>query len=430
MAKLTNSAVTNKLQQGVAGKELSSTAVRFGVTVWLRRHFNKDNEATDKSTVMMELHFGKSPRQPFSTNIKCKDGELDNENFRIIGNESATLLLQDMKMTAEKAFIDLQLTGRSIDLKLIKSVVLGLGVATIPNIQQALTMFLTTINDDYQIGDKTLSTVKKIKVQTNHISEFCIKHFGNDAILENITPYDIKAFNVWLKKERKLSHNVVQMVSGHFKRILDYAVENQWILRNPFMGFRRKFEIKRGEALTEEEVLAIEKLNLITSLDRVRDVFIFMCYTGLSYSDCRALKPHNFLPLESGESYIHKPREKTGTEQTIYLTSRALEILAKYQDDSYCKQYGLILPVISNHKLNLQLKAIGALAGINKNITCHMARRTYATILYNAGLSELATKATMGHSSLEITLKSYAKAEHKTVLTDLKEAFKRTQLGQ
>lgn len=429
MAKLTNSAVTNKLQQGVAGKELSSTAVRFGVTVWLRRHFNKDNEATDKCTVMMELHFGKSPRQPFSTNIKCKDGELDNENFRIIGNESATLLLQDMKMTAEKAFIDLQLTGRSIDLKLIKSVVLGLGVATIPNIQQAITMFLTTINDDYQVGDKKLSTVKKIKNQTNHISQFCIKHYGNDAILENITPYDIKAFKTWLKKEKKLSHNVVENESGHFKRILDYAVENQWILRNPFMGFRRKFEIKRGEALTEEEVLAIEKLSLITSLDRVRDVFIFMCHTGLSYSDCRALKPHNFLPLETGETYIHKPREKTGTSQTIYLTNRALEILAKYQDDKYCKQYGLILPVISNHKLNLQLKAIGALAGIDKNITCHIARRSYSTILYNAGLSELATKATMGHTSLEVTLKHYAKVEHKTVLTDLKEAFKRTQLG-
>lgn len=429
MAKITNSATTNKLQRSVAGKGLKSTEVKFSSTVWQRKLFDKHNEATDKVTVMMDLQYGRLPRKPFSTNIKCKQGDLDSENFRIKGNESATLLLQNMKMTAEKAFIDLTLTERSIDLDLIKSIVLGLGVATIPTFQQALILFSKTVEDDFQIGDKTQGTYRKIKVQTKHISEFGRSHFGKDISLDTITPYDIKAFGIWLKKDRKLSHNVVQMVSGHFKRIMDYAVENEWIQRNPFMNFRRKFEIKRGEALTEKEILAIEDLTLVMSLDRVRDVFLFFCYTGLSYADCKDLKLHNFLPLDTGEIYIHKPRVKTGKEQTIYLTDKALRILAKYQDDNYCKQYGLILPVISNHKLNLQLKAIGALAGISKIITCHMARRSYSTILYNAGLSELAIKATMGHSSIEMTLKQYATAEHKTVLFDLKEAFKRTQLG-
>ncbi|MER0439669.1 tyrosine-type recombinase/integrase [Emticicia sp. W12TSBA100-4] len=426
MAKITNSPIGNKLQDAQHGKGLKSTETRFNVLVWQRK-INPKNADTN-CTIMIDLQFGKY-RKPFSTNMKCKYGDLDTQNWSIKGDTHRTLMLQDMKLRAEKAYIELTLTERSIDLDLIKSIVLGLGVATIPNLQHALTLFLKTVEDDYKVGDKSIGTVRKIKVQTKHISEFGISRLGKNASLEAIVPYDIKEFSNWLKKEKKLSHNVVQMVSGHFKRIMDFAVEKEWIRRNPFMSFRRKFEIKRGEALTEEEVLAIEKLHLITSLDRVRDVFIFMCHTGLSYSDCRALKPHNFLPLETGETYIHKPREKTGTSQTIYLTNRALEILAKYQDDNYCKQYGLILPVISNHKLNLQLKAIGALAKIKKVLTCHVARRSYSTILYNAGLSELATKATMGHTSLEVTLKHYAKAEHKTVLTDLKEAFKRTKLG-
>jgi integrase len=219
------------------------------------------------------------------------------------------------------------------------------------------------------------------------------------------------------------------MVSGHFKRMMNFALENEWIHRNPFMNYRRKFEIKKGEALTEREVLKIEDLTLITSLERVRDVFLFACYTGLSYSDCKALRPNHFLKTETGEMYIFKPREKNGKEQTVYLISRVLDILDKYKDDNYCKQYGLVLPIISNHKINLQLKAIGAIAGIEKVLTTHLARRTYITILYNAGLSELATKATMGHSNIRMTLSKYATVEHETVIVDLKEAFSRTKLG-
>jgi integrase/recombinase XerD len=428
MAKITISPYGNKLRQATAGKGLNATETKTGVTVMQRKILDRHYRATDYCTITMCLQNGRQ-RKYFSTNMKCKLGDLDTANFRIKDDEHKTLQLQDMKMQAEKAFIDLRLTERNIDLELIKSVVLGLGITTIPSFQQALIKFSKTVEDDLQTGDKTIGTYRKIKVQTKHISEFGRSHFGKDTSLNTITPYDIKAFGIWLKKDKKLSHNVVQMVSGHFKRIMDYAVENEWIQRNPFMNFRRKFEIKRGEALTEKEVLAIEDLTLITSLDRVRDVFVFMCHTGLSYADCRALQPINFLKLETGDIYIHKPRVKTGKEQTIYLTDRALQIIAKYKEDNYCKQYGLILPVISNHKLNLQLKSIGAIAGINKIITCHMARRTFSTILYNAGLSELAMKATMGHSTIEMTLKQYATAEHKTVLFDLKEAFSRTKLG-
>lgn len=429
MAKLTNSLVTNKLQQAKVGKGLKATATRFNVSVWQRKLFDKDFNATGKCTVMLDLQYGKQ-RKSFSTNIKCQFGELDSTNFRINGEEHQTLLLQDMKNTAEKAFIDLRMTERNIDLELIKSLVLGSGMVGIPSFQQCLAMFYKTFEDSEAIGELAKGTLKKIKVWHNHISEFGLSYYGKDSVLENVTPYDIKAFVMWLKKEKKLSHNVTQMISAHFKRTMNYALENEWIKRNPFMNYRRKFETKRGEALTEKEVIKIENLTLITSLDRVRDVFLFQTYTGLSYSDCKGLRPNHFLKTETGEVYIFKQREKSGKDQTVYLLDRALRILEKYKDDAYCTQYGLVLPVISNHKLNLQLKAIGALAGIDKVLTTHVSRRTYATILYNAGLSELATKATMGHSDISMTLKHYATAERETILFDLKEAFQRTKIGQ
>ncbi len=427
-SKLTISPVGNKLRQARAGKGLKATETKTGVTVWQRKLFDKHFRATDFCTIMMGLQNGKQ-RKSFSTNMKCKLGDLDTENFRIKGDEHKTLLLQDMKMQAEKAFIDLRLTERSIDLELIKSVVLGLGIANIPSFQHCLAMFYKTFEDSVAVGEFGSRTLKKVKVWHNHISNFGLSHYGKDTVLENITPYDIKAFVMWLKKERKLCHNVAQDIAAHFKRTMNYALENEWINRNPFMNFRRKFDIKKGEALTEKEVLAIENLTLITSLDRVRDIFLFFCYTGLSYADCHGLRPNHFLKTETGEMYIFKPREKSGKDQTVHLIDRALRILDKYKDDNYCKKYGLVLPVISNHKINLQLKAIGAIAGIEKVITSHMARRTYITILYNAGLSELATKATMGHSNIRMTLSKYATVEHETVIVDLKEAFKRTKLA-
>lgn len=429
MTKLTNSVVTNKLQQAKVGKGLKATATRFNVSVWQRKLFDKDFNATGKCTIMFDLQYGKQ-RKSFSTNIKCNFGELDNLNFRINGEEHQTLLLQDMKNTAEKAFIDLRMTERNIDLELIKSLVLGSGMVGIPSFQHCLAMFYKTLEDSEAIGEMAKGTLKKIKAWHNHISNFGLIHFGKDSALENVTPYDIKAFVMWLKKDKKLSHNSCQMVATHFKRIMNYALENEWIKRNPFMNYRRKFEIKKGEALTEKEVIKIEDLTLITSLDRVRDVFLFQVYSGLSYADVKGLRPNHFLKTETGEIYIFKQREKSGKDQTVYLIDKALRILEKYKDDTYCTRYGLVLPVISNHKLNLQLKAIGAIAGIDKVLTTHVSRRTYATILYNAGLSELATKATMGHENISMTLRHYATAERETILFDLKEAFQRTKIGQ
>ncbi len=428
MTNLSNSAVTTKLRQAVAGKFLDSRSVNFCVTVWQRKLLRGET-LSENCTIMMDFRYGRLPRKGFSTNIKCKFGELDNEKFKVKGQEHKTLMLQEMKMRAEKAFIELRLTERNIDLELIKSVVMGLGVAAIPSFQHSLIMFFNTFEDNHKVQELEVGTLKKIKNWHRHISDFGYNHYGKDTTLDNVKPYDIKAFGAWLKKERANSHNVVQMISGHFKRFMDYAMENEWIARNPFMNFRRRFDIKKGEALTEKEVLIIDDLKLINNMDRVRDVFLFMCYTGLSFSDCRALRPNHFLKLESGETYIFKPREKTGREQTVYLCNRALVILQKYSNDNYCKQYGYVLPIVSNHKINLQLKAIGQIAAIKKIITSHMARRTYATIMYNAGLSELATKATMGHSSINMTLKHYATVEHKTVLFDIKEAFQRTKLG-
>jgi integrase len=212
--------------------------------------------------------------------------------------------------------------------------------------------------------------------------------------------------------------------------VLNFAIENEWLMRNPFINFRRKFADKKIEYLTVTEIGKLETLNLLDErLRRVNDVFLFMCYTGLAFCDLQTLRKHHIYELATGELYIFKEREKTKKTQTLYLNKKALAILAKYEDDAYCNNYGFLVPILSNQKINTNLKAIQAIAGIEKRITCHLARKTFATVIYESGADEKTMRAIMGHSTITQTLKHYAKVSQKSVVKGLKNAMGKSNFG-
>jgi len=211
---------------------------------------------------------------------------------------------------------------------------------------------------------------------------------------------------------------------------LSFAVANAYVTVNSFGNFRRNFEIKKVESLTEEELDTLENLKLMDErLRRTLDVFLYQIYTGLSYTDCQHLRKSNIYELATGELYIFIERQKTRKTQTVMLNRKALEILAKYEDDKYCKNYGFVVPVLSNQKMNTSLKAIQAIAGIEQKLTTHLGRKTFATLLYNAGATEKTMRAIMGHSNISQTLKAYAKISQKAVVLGMKETFRNSKLG-
>ena len=179
------------------------------------------------------------------------------------------------------------------------------------------------------------------------------------------------------------------------------------IKQNPFLNLK----IKKGEEekayLTQEEIGRIRKLPIASDrLDRVRDLFLFMCYTGLEWADIVNLKKEDVKENENGQLYITKRRIKTGIEYTTILFEDAVEIWKLYKGE---------LPVISPQKFNKYLKEIVEEARIDKTTTSLTARHSFACYLLNEKkLSTEVVQKMLGHASQKETL-HYAKLLDNTV---------------
>lgn len=274
----------------------------------------------------------------------------------------------------------------------------------------------------------TASTYYKVKGWNARKRAFLIERYGKRATLERIVPNDSKMYEIWLKG-RRLSHNVVVRRIRHLKRFLTFCTDNEWLIRNPFQGYRAKLEKRKGNYLTEHELRSLQTTPIENeSLNRQRDVFAFMCFTGLAYSDIRSLRKTHFLKTNDGQIYIEKARAKNGNLQTIPLFPQAAAILKKYENDADCLASGLLVPVLANAKINEYLKLVAATCGILKPLKTHDARRTFATILYNSGISSKSVTGALGHLSIVTTETSYAFLQPESVIREISEKFNLKQL--
>lgn len=198
------------------------------------------------------------------------------------------------------------------------------------------------------------------------------------------------------------------------KTIVQFGIDNGKIKVNPFMGIRLRKGEKSVQFLTEEEVGKIRTTDFHNeSLNRVRDLFVFQAASGLSYTDMAKLVPTDFQQAPNGQYYIHDKRNKTGVFYTAVILEEGVEILQKYN---------FMLPILGNHKLNVYLKTIRDICGIDKPIFSHVARHTYATRCLNRGIRLEVVAKLLGHSTTRIT-QHYAKLLKGNILSEVQEAF-------
>ena len=171
--------------------------------------------------------------------------------------------------------------------------------------------------------------------------------------------------------------------------------------------------------LTQEELDSIIGKELHSGrLNQVRDIFVFCCYTGLAYVDVYNLT-ENHLIEEGGRVYLQTSRQKTNSPVYVPLLQPALDILAKYENYPGRKIEGRLLPVKSNQKMNSYLKEIAGLCGIEKTVTFHVARHTFATTILLANDVPIETvKELLGHKDIQTT-QHYAKMIQKKVDRDM-----------
>ena len=175
------------------------------------------------------------------------------------------------------------------------------------------------------------------------------------------------------------------------------------------------------EYLTTGEIQRLISRNFnLERLSQVRDIFLFSCFTGLAFADVEKLNRKEIVIGVDGEKWISTNRQKTDLPTRIPLLPQAIRILEKYENRPQCLNKGKLLPVMSNQKMNAYLKEIGDLCEIEKKMTFHMARHTFATTvtLTNGVPIETVTKLS-GHRNLRTT-QHYAKIIDKKVSGDLK----------
>ena len=154
-------------------------------------------------------------------------------------------------------------------------------------------------------------------------------------------------------------------------------------------------------------------------MNEVRDVFIFCCYTGFAYSDVYQFERNAVMKGLDGNLWLSTNRQKTGTKESVPLLPIPLQIIEKYQDNEYCIKYNKLLPINSNQRYNSYLKELADICNINKNLTSHIARHTFATTVTLAnGVPIETVSAMLGHQNIRTT-QIYAKVVEQKVSDDM-----------
>lgn len=243
----------------------------------------------------------------------------------------------------------------------------------------------------------------------------------NDILLKDIQYSFVTDFEHFLKVIRKCNHNSSQKYIRNFRKIINNAIKNDWLDNDPFKAYRVKLRETKRVFLTKEELAKLEELDLqITRLDQVRDVFIFCCYTGLSYVDVEKLTRKQVLIGHDGNLWINIDRTKTGSPSNIPKLSKATNILGKYKDNPNIIASDRLLPVISNQRINAYLKELAALASIDEKLTFHAARHTFATtVTLSNGIPIETVSSMLGHKNFKTT-QIYAKVVQAKIGNDMK----------
>lgn len=231
--------------------------------------------------------------------------------------------------------------------------------------------------------DMSLSTVKRYETSYRHTQEFMQFNYKKEDIdIEEINYQFVKDYEFFLKTERNCCHNSTMKYLKNFKKIIRIALANEWLKKDPFVNVKITFEEVEREFLELHELEKIIHKDFgIERLANVRDILVFCCFTGLAFSDVKTLSKEHLVSDNTGALWIRKQRVKTNNMCNIPLLEIPKRILDKYKSDPICLKKDVLLPVLSNQKMNSYLSEIADACGITKSITTHTARHTFATFL-------------------------------------------------
>jgi site-specific recombinase XerD len=267
--------------------------------------------------------------------------------------------------------------------------------------------------------DFAKGTAVKYESCYRQLQKYIVSTGKKDVLLSEVNQYFLKEFETYLKIYGGCGHNSAVKYVANLKKIIRIALINGWMKKDPFVNYTLKLNEVDVAYLTEDELKAMmQKTFKIQRIDQVKDVYLFCCFTGLAFSDVKSLCDKDIV-MVGDQKWIQKRRQKTSNLFKVPLIEPALRILKKYENHPECKHKGVLLPVLSNQKMNAYLKEIADLMQIGKNLSTHTARHTFATTvtLTNQVSIEVISKM-LGHSSINMTQK-YARVVDDLIKKDM-----------
>lgn len=268
--------------------------------------------------------------------------------------------------------------------------------------------FLKSLRLKLKAGGMTQKRYRKYEIAIAHFLEH--GDIKPDMLVAEIRNQHILDFKHYMMSDNFEPGTIAGFLQC-LKSVFLFGLRNELTRNNPFTGYKIGRKTKDVRFLTEEEVQRIKAKEMPSpGLENVRDLFLFQCYTGLSFCDMALLEPKDFQSNEEGVLYLRKNRKKTGVEFFIVLLPDAINIARKYD---------FHLPLISNQRYNIYLKEIGALCGIDKPMHSHIGRHTAATYLLNRSVPMEMVAKVLGHRTT-LQTRHYAKLLDKSVFDEFK----------
>ena len=323
-------------------------------------------------------------------------------------DQAITAVLEEIRTKAYNKFLQLQGQNINVTPERLKQALLGKDQVQPRGYVEIFDQWLVEYSKMVGITTSKRTLDKYILVR-NRLQDYIASQLGvKDISLEEVTPKFLSNFDNYLRVEYNMANNHAMKIRQKLRTIYKVAIDNGWVSKNPFSTVKIHFDPVERDVLTKSELAALIQTDMVFDrLEKMRDVFVFACFTGLAHCDVAGLTKENIITDEAGQVWLKTHRQKTSEVVDIPLLEIPQLIIKKYQGMKELK--GKLLPTLTNSCSNLYLKEVAVRCGINKTLTFHMARHTFATtVTLSNGVPTESVAKMLGHRNIRTT-QIYAK---------------------
>lgn len=358
------------------------------------------------ATIYMRLQQA-GHRVEFSLDLKIKRSKWDTKKNQVRGNPEIGDLLTSYETKARQIVL-LQPGLALVD---VRNAIFG--PKPVPpqkprakNVIEIGLLLLEKKNRKFEMGQLATNTIRKARERQRNL-EWIFETTGWSWPLNDIRTQHMDELELWLRNRTDWHWNTVSKILNFVKEVIRFGMAEGLIATRPLV-LRVTFIETEHHALTADQVRQIESMDWKNrDIQAAVDCFLFQCYTGLAYADLRQFKPELHLKVKSLTEVVQLKRAKSPLVGKSYLANVPLLPAAK----RILEKYNYRLDVLANQNYNPYLHLVGDRIGLDWTLTSHVARKSFCTILYNAGLSIQMIGEWVGHSTAKTTLAHYAKGE-------------------